>query len=100
MNFINPALLLGFGAVSIPIIIHLLNRRRFRVVRWAAMEFLLAANRQNRRRVRIEHLIVLLLRCLIVALIVMVMARPLSTSAGLAMLPGVVDPVATVHAHW
>ena len=41
MNFINPALLLGFGAVSIPIIIHLLNRRRFRVVRWAAMEFLL-----------------------------------------------------------
>ena len=35
------------GAVSIPIIIHLLNRRRFRIVTWAAMRFLLAAQQQE-----------------------------------------------------
>jgi hypothetical protein len=37
------ALAVAGGAVSIPIIIHLLNRRRFKVVTWAAMRFLLAA---------------------------------------------------------
>src|SRR5437867_2789515 len=38
------------GAVSVPIIIHLLNRRRFRIVQWAAMRFLLSAQRKNARR--------------------------------------------------
>ena len=40
MQFLNPALLFGLAAVSVPIIIHLLNRRRFRRVPWAAMRFL------------------------------------------------------------
>ena len=40
----------GVGLVSIPIIIHILNRQRFRVVTWAAMEFLLRAMRKNRKR--------------------------------------------------
>ena len=43
------------GAASIPIIIHLLNRRRYRIVEWAAMRFLLAAKRQNVRRLRLEQ---------------------------------------------
>ena len=41
------AVLAAAGAVSIPIIIHLLNRNRYRVVTWAAMRFLLAAQRKN-----------------------------------------------------
>ena len=40
-------MLIGAGAVSIPVIIHLLNRRRFKIVTWAAMRFLLAAQKQN-----------------------------------------------------
>lgn len=67
-------LLAGAGAVSVPIIIHLLNRRRFKVVTWAAMRFLLAAQKQNTRRMRLEQLILLLIRCSIVALIVFAMA--------------------------
>ena len=43
------------GAVSIPIIIHLLNRKRYRIVPWAAMRFLLAAQRKTSRKVRIEQ---------------------------------------------
>jgi len=93
MPFVNSALLWGMGLVSLPIIIHLLNRRRFKIVRWAAMEYLLAANRRNRRRVRLEHLIVLLLRCLAIALIVLAVARPVSTSGALLFLPGARDPV-------
>ena len=41
LSFLNPALLWGLGFASIPIIIHLLQRRRQRIVRWGAMEFLL-----------------------------------------------------------
>src|SRR4029453_391379 len=80
---INPWLLVaGALAVFVPILIHLLNRRQLRVVDWAAMDFLFAADRKNRRRIRLEHLILLLLRCLAVFLIGLVLARPfLPTSA-------------------
>src|SRR5262245_10117784 len=62
------------GAASIPIIIHLHNRKRFRIVTWAAMRFLLAAQKQNTRRMRLEQLILLLVRCCLVALLVFAMA--------------------------
>src|SRR5438105_1137619 len=62
------------GAVSIPIIIHLLNRRRFKVVTWAAMRFLLAAQKKNSRRMRIEQLLLLLVCCFIVLLLILAMA--------------------------
>src|ERR1700680_2098769 len=67
-------LLAGAGAVSVPIIIHLLNRRRFKVVSWAAMRFLLAAQKQNTRRMRLEQLILLMVRVTLIALIVFAMA--------------------------
>jgi hypothetical protein len=62
------------GAVSIPIIIHLLNRRRFKVVTWAAMRFLLAAQKKNSRRMRLEQLLLLAVRCLMVLLLVIALA--------------------------
>ena len=51
------------AAASVPIIIHLLNRRRYRIVDWAAMRFLLAAQRQNVRRLRLEQWLLLAVRC-------------------------------------
>lgn len=66
----------GTAAASVPIIIHLLNRLRFKRIQWAAMEFLLAAHRKNARRVRIEQLLLLLLRTLIVLLLAAALARP------------------------
>src|SRR3954462_3183898 len=57
------------GAASVPVIIHLLNRRRYRVVEWAAMRFLLAARRQNVRRLRVEQLLLLAVRTLLVVLL-------------------------------
>src|SRR5262245_17658329 len=73
-GFWMTTLIAGVGAVSIPIIIHLLNRKRYRIVTWAAMRFLLAAQKQNSKRLRIEQLILLLMRCAIVALVVLAMA--------------------------
>lgn len=73
---LNPALAVGTAAVASPILIHLLSRRRFRRIRWAAMDFLLEAQRRNRRRVRLEQLILLLIRCIAILLLALVMTRP------------------------
>ena len=43
MTFLNPALALGALLFAVPLIIHLLNRQRFRRREWAAMEYLLRA---------------------------------------------------------
>src|SRR2546421_5662953 len=67
------ALLGALGAASIPLVIHLLNRKRFRVVTWAAMRFLLAAQRKNTRRMRLEQLLLLAVRTLLVLLLVLAM---------------------------
>src|SRR5215813_6047076 len=61
--FVNPAFLLVAAAlISVPIIIHLINRMRFKRIRWAAMEFLLKAQKRTRRRLIIEQLLLLVLR--------------------------------------
>lgn len=71
--FAASAVVLG----AVPILIHLLNRRRFRRVVWAAMGFLAAAQRRSARRVRIEQLILLAVRVLVMVLIALAVARPL-----------------------
>jgi Aerotolerance regulator N-terminal/von Willebrand factor type A domain len=82
-------LLVGAGAVSVPVIIHLLNRRRYKVVTWAAMRFLLAAQKQNTRRIRLEQIILLLVRMALIALIVFAMASvmPWAESVWAAVWP-------------
>src|SRR3954470_381608 len=67
----------GAALASIPIIIHILNRRRFKTVRWAAMEYLLQAMRKNRRRLKFEQWLLLAIRCLLIFLMGMALARPL-----------------------
>ena len=70
-------LLAGVLLVGVPILIHILNRRRFKIVNWAAMEFLLRAMRKNRRRLRFEQLLLLATRCLLLALLGLALARPI-----------------------
>lgn len=76
--FVHPEFVVpGMMLVAAPIIIHFINRLRFRRVKWAAMEFLLASQQRNRRRLLLEQLLLLLLRILVVAALVMLVARPL-----------------------
>src|SRR5262245_48980732 len=84
MSFLNPIMLAGLAAISVPIIIHLLNRRKFHKVVWAAMRFLQNAVEQNQRRMRVEDMILLALRCLLIALLALALARPaiLSNASG------------------
>lgn len=75
-HFLNPGFVVGGVAlISLPIIIHLINRLRFRRVRFAAMEFLLQSQKRNRRRILIEQLLLLLLRCLAVLGLVALISR-------------------------
>ena len=76
MSFLYPTMLGGLAAVSVPIIIHLLNKFRVRTTDWGAMKFLLDSIQKNQKRVKIEDLILLILRCLLVALAVFAFARP------------------------
>ncbi len=76
MTFLSPAILGALAAASLPVIIHLLNKTRVREVRWAAMRFLLGAVKKNERRIRIEDLLLLLLRILLIALLAIAFARP------------------------
>src|SRR3989304_4474792 len=65
----------GVGAAALPILIHLLNKRRYRILRWAATDFLREAQRRNRRRIRLQELILLALRCLAMGLVGLMLAR-------------------------
>ncbi len=90
MSFLNPGLLWGLALISVPILIHILNRQRFKRVPWAATRFLLAAFQKTNRRARLENLLLLLLRCLIIGLLALALARPLVTPEGALaqVLPG------------
>ena len=77
VSFLQQSLLWGLLAVSIPIIIHLLNRKRHRTVQWAAMEFLLKATRESRGKKKLKYLIILASRALAIAALVLAIARPL-----------------------
>ena len=81
MGFLNPLLLVGAAAVAVPIIIHLLNRRKFQRVVWGAMRFIKASVDQNQRRMKIEDLILLALRCLILILLALALSRPAMKSS-------------------
>lgn len=82
----------GVGLIAIPILIHILNRRRFKVVDWAAMAFLLSAMRKNRRRLKFEQWLLLATRCSLLALLGLALARPMgcgdSTLAGIGQRVG------------
>ena len=87
--FLNPAFVVpGAALVSLPVIIHLLSRMRYRRVRFAAMEFLLQSDELNRRRLILEQLLLLLLRVLAVALIVLLLARLVLDPSGMLLLRG------------
>lgn len=78
MSFAHPILLTaGLAAVALPILIHILFRRRRRPQAWAAMRFLEAAYRSQRQRLRLEQILLLAARCLIVLLVALALAGPL-----------------------
>ncbi|MBW8884226.1 MAG: BatA domain-containing protein, partial [Planctomycetia bacterium] len=79
MSFLQPWLLAALPLVALPIIIHLINQRRFQTIRWAAMMFLLAAQRMSRGYSRLRQWLIMLFRMLVIAGLVLAVSRPLAS---------------------
>ncbi len=80
MQFLNPGLI-SFGIIAaliaLPIIIHLINLMRYRRVKWAAMEFLLAAHKKSSTWILLKQLLLLLCRIAALLALLMVLAQML-----------------------
>jgi hypothetical protein len=76
------------AAAAAPLLIHLWSRRKYRETPWAAMEYLLAAVRQQSRRIQFEQWLLLAVRTLLVLLVVLAVAEPYFEQTGFAMNVG------------
>ena len=73
--FLNPWMLLGLAGVLLPVLAHLLSRKKYDIVEWGAMQFL-ELDPSARRRLRLEELLLLAVRMGLVALLAIALARP------------------------
>jgi hypothetical protein len=78
MSFLQPVMLLALPLAALPVIIHLIHLYRRRQVKWAAMIFLVAAQRMNKGLSRLRQILILALRVIALAAIILVATRPLA----------------------
>ncbi|MFO7524006.1 MAG: BatA domain-containing protein [Ignavibacteriaceae bacterium] len=76
MIFLNPAILFGLLAASIPILIHLLNLRKLKKIEFSTLTFLKELQKNKIRKVKLKQWLLLLLRVLIILFLVFAFARP------------------------
>ena len=76
MGFGNAGLLFGALLGAVPIVIHLVNRHRARLRRFAAIEFLLLSDKRLARRLKLKQLLVLTLRVLLLVALSVALAKP------------------------
>jgi hypothetical protein len=76
VGFLAPLMLVGVIALAVPIAIHLIGRRRARVVKFAALDFLLATKRRTARRFRLRERILLIVRAVACAAVAIALAKP------------------------
>ncbi|HJZ88901.1 MAG TPA: BatA domain-containing protein [Polyangia bacterium] len=88
MHFLAPLFLAGLAATLVPILVHLIGRRRARTVRFSAMDFLFASQKKVATRLRLRQLLLLLARLGAIAAVPLALARPFAV--GRADLPATV----------
>jgi hypothetical protein len=84
MSFLSPLLFLGLAAIAVPILVHLIQRERNRVIEFPSLMFLQRIPYQSVRRRRIRHWFLLAMRVAAIALIVSAFARPFFTAGAAA----------------
>ena len=86
MTFLNPLVLFGLIAASIPIIIHLLNLRKLKVIEFSSLQFLKEMQKNKMRKIRIKQILLLILRTLAIIFLVLSFSRPTIRNINLAGL--------------
>ncbi|MFA5833965.1 MAG: BatA domain-containing protein [Bacteroidota bacterium] len=76
MTFLNPFVLFGLAAATIPILIHLFNIRKLRTIEFSTLSFLKELNKNKIRKIKIRQWILLALRTMLILLIVLAFSRP------------------------
>ena len=87
-GFASIGMLWWLAAAAAPLLIHLLSRRRYREVTWAAMEYLLAALQKRSRRLRFEHWLLLAVRTAAIVAVVVAVAGPYIERLGSSVVAG------------
>src|SRR6056297_2608324 len=80
MSFLQPSILWALPVIALPIIIHLINQRRFQTVHFGAMQFLLAADQMSKGYARLRQWLILAARALAIAALIFAISRPLATA--------------------
>ncbi|MEE9430123.1 MAG: BatA and WFA domain-containing protein [Melioribacteraceae bacterium] len=83
MVFLNPSILLGLLAASIPILIHILNFRKLKKVEFSTLSFLKELQKSKIKKIKIKQWLLLLIRTLIIIFLVFSFSRPTLESASL-----------------
>jgi len=81
VGFLAPLMLIGVAALAVPIAIHLIGRQRARVVKFAALDFLLGTKRRTARRFRLRERLLLLVRAIACAAVAIALAKPYTSCA-------------------
>ncbi len=76
MNFLNPFILFGLFAASIPVLLHLLNLRKLKTVEFSTLRFIKELQKTKIRKLKLKQIILLILRTLIIIFAVLAFARP------------------------
>jgi len=87
MNLINPGFLFALAAAAVPVLIHLLSRRRVPELPFSSLRFLRRSDRRSMRRVSLRRLLLLALRTVAIALVVLAFARPVVEGRLAALIP-------------
>ena len=76
MSFLYPLFLAGIAAVAAPILLHMIRRHTRNRVTFSSLMFLRTTAPRFRSRSRLEHIALLVLRCIILCLLAFAFARP------------------------
>lgn len=96
MGFVTPALLAGAALIAVPIVLHLIMRRESQRIKFPALRFVQQRRMVNQHRLRFRQLLLLALRCAIIAILAFAVARPTLRGAGAAGKDGAATATALV----
>jgi hypothetical protein len=81
MSFLAPLFFAGAAAIALPILFHLIRRTSREKVTFSSLMFLTPSPPHVTRKSRLENILLLLLRCAVIALLATAFARPFLRTA-------------------
>ena len=82
MSFLSPLALLLMGAIAVPLVLHLLRRKTGEPVEFPALRYLLRAQREFSRTLKLRNLLLMLIRIAICLVLALAAARPIGRMIG------------------